>query len=85
MLVATRRTLLTLSFSFPFPAGELRFQSLVAPELGWPPALLAKGPGVPFVSGTPIVTVGPEVPGYRRLLGSGLFGQRGYPCAESIK
>ncbi|PRW33664.1 serine threonine- kinase receptor R831 [Chlorella sorokiniana] len=64
---------------------ELRFQSLVAPKLGWPPALLGKGPHIPFVSGSPLMTVAPPLPGYKRLLGSGLFGQRGYTCPESLK
>lgn len=66
-------------------AGELRFQSLVVPNLGWPPALLGKGPHNPFVSGSPIVTVAPPLPGYKRLLGSGPFGQRGYTCPESLR
>jgi len=69
----------------PHCAGELRFQSLVVPKLGWPPALLGKGPHIPFASGSPLVTVGPPLPGYTRQLGSGLFGQRGYTCPESLK
>lgn len=40
---------------------ELRFQEMVAVTAGWPPALLAKGGGLPFVAGAPIVVWGPEV------------------------
>lgn len=53
--------------------------------MGWPPALIAKGPGINFTSGSPLATVAPPLPGYRRLLGSGLFGLRGFPCPGSLK
>ena len=40
---------------------ELRFQELVQPMLGFPAALIAKGPNVPFSAGGPIVTSAPQV------------------------
>ena len=67
------------------PAGELRYQELVASDLGWPPALLAKGPGVSFLAGSPLVATGPEVPGYQRQFGSGLPFQPGFNCPGSLK
>jgi hypothetical protein len=61
------------------------FQPLSAPELGWPPAVVAKGEGVQLSGGSPIAVTGPEVPGYRRHLGTGLFLQQGYACYGSVR
>jgi len=64
---------------------ELRFQELVEPSIGWPPAVLSKGPGVTFTAGSPIAVTGTPVPGYQLYMGSGLFGQQGFNCPESIR
>lgn len=40
---------------------ELRFQELAAVTYGWPAALIAKGDGVPFTCGAPLMVWGPEV------------------------
>ena len=66
-------------------AGELRYQALAEPALGWPAFVIAKGEGVSFVGGSPIEVAGPNVPGYTRLLGSGLFGQQGFDCEGSLR
>lgn len=55
---------------------QLRFQEMVAVQAGWPPALLAKGPaggGAAFTCGAPLVAWGPEVPGFQRSIGKGLY------------
>lgn len=39
-------------------AGELRYQDMVAVTAGWPPALLAKDAGLPFVAGAPQLVSG---------------------------
>ncbi|EFN56522.1 hypothetical protein CHLNCDRAFT_144136 [Chlorella variabilis] len=64
---------------------ELRFQELVQPMLGFPAALIAKGPNVPFSAGGPIVTSAPQVPGYTLLPGRGLFSFGRYNCSESLR
>ena len=65
------------------PAGMLQYQGIVAPGLGWPPATAGRADG--FVGGSPLVSLAPEVPGYRRLVGTGLFGQPGYQCNGTLK
>jgi len=63
---------------------QLVFQELVDPKVGGPPYLISKGPGTGgFSSGAPLVVVGPSLPGFTRYLGSGLFGQPGFPCNDS--
>lgn len=66
-------------------AGELRYQALVEPEYGWPPAVISKGEGVAFTGGSPIAVLGPQVPGFRRELASGLWGQPGFSCNDTLK
>lgn len=63
---------------------RLQFQQLVQPQLGWPPAVVAKGPGVQYMGGAPLVVTGPDLPGYTRRMGNGLWGQPGYDCAASL-
>ena len=54
-------------------------------QLGWPPALLAKGADTPFTAGAPLLVWGPEVAGYTRLPGRGLWTHGNYPCDGSLK
>lgn len=67
------------------PAGELRYQTLVEPAYGWPPSLVSEGPGIAFTGGSPIAVNGPEVQGYRRELATGLWGQPGFSCNDTLK
>jgi hypothetical protein len=64
---------------------ELRWQYLAA-EVGWPPGLISKGPeAANFTTGSPIAAGGPQLSGFKRLMGTGLFGQPGYPCPGSLQ
>ena len=46
-----------------------------------PPPCTLQGPeAANFTAGSPLAVGGPEVPGFRRYLGTGLFGQQGYTC-----
>lgn len=64
---------------------ELRKQALMEPKLGWPPVLISKGPLVSFTAGAPLSAAAPAVPGYSRVLGSSLWGQQGFECANSLR
>lgn len=64
---------------------RLQFQGLAQPQLGWPPAVIAKGQWVPFMGGSSLAVTGPELPGYSTELGSGLWGQPGYNCPGSLE
>lgn len=66
-------------------AGQLRYQELAAPQNGWPLSVLAKGPEVPFTAGSPIVAWGPEIKGFRRLIGRGLFTHGRFNCTGSLR
>lgn len=68
------------------PAGELRWQPLSAPAVGWPLALLAKGPAAGnFSAGSPLGVWAPPLPGYTRLLGRGLFTHGRVNCSDSLR
>jgi hypothetical protein len=47
--------------------------------------VLAKGPEVPFTAGSPIVAWGPEIEGFRRLIGRGLFTHGRFNCTGSLR
>lgn len=64
---------------------QLRFQTLIQPTLAYPAALIAKGPAVPFSAGGPIVTSGPQLPGYTLLPGKGLFSFGRFNCSQSLR
>ncbi|KAL4434077.1 hypothetical protein ABPG75_000518 [Micractinium tetrahymenae] len=64
---------------------ELRYQELASASTGWPPFLLGKGPGVQFSCGAPLQVWGPELPGFARLLGRGLFTHGRYTCPGSLR
>jgi hypothetical protein len=66
-------------------AGQLRHQELSAPQNGWPLSVLAKGPDVAFTAGSPIVAWGPEIPGFTRLIGRGLFTHGRFNCTGSLR
>jgi hypothetical protein len=67
------------------PAGELRFQELATLQVGWPPAVLSKGVDVPFTCGAPLSVWGPELAGYTRLPGRGVWTFGNYMCPNSLK
>lgn len=55
---------------------QLRFQEMAAVQAGWPPALLAKGPAngvAAFTCGAPLVAWGPQVSGFKRIIGKALY------------
>ncbi|KAL4445436.1 hypothetical protein ABPG77_011261 [Micractinium sp. CCAP 211/92] len=64
---------------------ELRWQQLAVPEMGWPPATLAKGHGVAFSGGAALAVAAPDVEGFTSMLGSGLWGQPGFDCPGTLK
>lgn len=64
---------------------ELRYQSLARPDAGWPPILLARGPGVPLVAGAPMAIWGPQLPEYDLLPGRLMFGYGAFNCSDSIQ
>lgn len=64
---------------------ELRSQMLVEPGLGWPPAVLTKGPGVKFTCGSPVAVAAPALPGFEVYPAAGLFGQQGHACEGTLK
>lgn len=76
---------LTAPHAATSPAGELRYQALVDASYGWPPSVVSKGPGVAFTGGSPIAVLGPRVPGFRRELATGLWGQPGFSCNGTLK
>lgn len=55
------------------------------PEMGWPPATLAKGHGVAFSGGAALAVAAPDVEGFTSMLGSGLWGQPGFDCPGTLK
>lgn len=57
----------------PPPAGKLLYNEAMSPPAGFPPAVIAKGPSVPFVSGAPLVLHAPPLPGYTLLPGRNQF------------
>lgn len=66
-------------------AGQLLYQELAVPHIGWPLAVLAKGPGVGFSGGAPIMAWGPELKGFQRLIGRGVFTHGRYSCQGSVR
>ncbi|PRW39133.1 cytochrome P450 chloroplastic isoform C [Chlorella sorokiniana] len=64
---------------------ELRFQDLISPSVGYPAALIAKGPGVPFQAGGPFMSSGPQVPGYMLMVGKGLFTAGRFNCSGTLR
>lgn len=58
-------------------AGELLYSETVGPPLWFPPAVIAKGPAVPFIGGAPLVLSAPPLPGYSELPGTNQFAFTG--------
>ena len=59
---------------------------VLTPSTPLPAAHAAQGPqAVNFTTGAPLAVGGPLLPGFKRLMGTGLFGQPGYPCAGSLQ
>lgn len=53
---------------------QLRYQEMAAVQAGWPPALVTKGAAAAaFTCGAPLVAWGPQVPGFQRSIGQGLY------------
>lgn len=63
---------------------RLQFQLMVQPQFGWPPTVIAKGPSVQFMGGSPIAAAWPDQPGYTKWLGAGFWSQAGYDCPTTL-
>lgn len=59
----------------------------MSPAIGFPPGVIEKGPGVPFLGGTPLALYVPPLPGFaQQLQGHNQFGFVGgsFQCDFSI-
>ncbi|PRW45625.1 hypothetical protein C2E21_6054 [Chlorella sorokiniana] len=81
------------SFQYGPYAIELKHQqckllssSAVALPIGFPPAVVERGPAVPFVGGLPLAFLPPELPGFERLPGRNQFAYSGgsFTCPFSV-
>lgn len=59
------------------PAGQLLFSETVGPPFWFPPAVITRGPDVPFIGGAPLALAAPPVPGYDVLPGTNQFAFTG--------
>ena len=57
----------------------------MVPSEGSPAYVLAKGPPVQFISGSPLTFQGPKLPGYEAFPGRGLFMAGRYNCTGTLR